>query len=132
MTTYHLCTDSPEPFYSQLVNQVRRRIVSGQLRGGAVMPSVRDLAIELRVTPMTISRAFGILHGQGLLVRRRGMNMMVSDGASTASSADDRASLLRPLLERAAAEARELQVPVPELIALLQTVAAAGEPHHGR
>ena len=45
------------PLYRQVVEQVRRLVASGQLAEGAALPSVRELALEHAVNPMTISKA---------------------------------------------------------------------------
>ena len=63
---------SGTPIYRQLVEQVRRLILSGQLAPGTALPSVRELALEHAVNPMTISKAYAILESEGLLVRNRG------------------------------------------------------------
>ncbi|MDP3222536.1 MAG: GntR family transcriptional regulator, partial [Rubrivivax sp.] len=67
-----------EPIYRQLVEQMRRRIAGGQLRAGAEIPSVRELAEALAVNPMTVSKAFSLLEAEGLLERRRGLPMVVA------------------------------------------------------
>ncbi len=54
MFTLH--PESGVPIYRQLVEQIRRLIAGGQLLPGAELPSVRDLAIEHTVNPMTISK----------------------------------------------------------------------------
>ncbi len=70
---------SGTPMYRQLVDQVRRLIASGQLKAGEPLPSVRELALEHAVNPMTISKAYSQLEGEGLLLRNRGKPMTVAD-----------------------------------------------------
>ena len=52
------------PIYRQLVDQVRRLIAGGQLPPGAELPSVRDLAVQYAVNPMTISKAYSLLEAR--------------------------------------------------------------------
>ena len=53
----HISSDGP-PIYQQIVEQIRFRIISGQLRGGNELPTIRGLAETLRVNPNTVARAY--------------------------------------------------------------------------
>jgi len=106
---FSIATGSADPIYRQLVEQVRRLVVSGQLAPGDGMPSVREIAQALALNPMTVSKAYGLLEMEGVLARRRGLGMVVADSAGSGKP-DERAALLRPTLERAAREARELEL----------------------
>lgn len=121
-------TGSTEPIYRQLIEQVRRRIASGQLRAGQEIPSVRDLAQSLAVHPMTISKAFSIMEAQGLLARRRGLPMVVAAQHTAAQSRASRVDLLRPSLEKAAAETRQLELTSNQAVALFQKILKEGNP----
>ena len=66
------------PIYRQLINQVRRMVLSGQLPPGTEMPSVRDVAEEYTVNPTTISKAYSLMELEGLLQRNRGKPMTVA------------------------------------------------------
>ena len=106
---FSIATGSAEPIYRQLVEQVRRLVASGQLAPGDEMPSVREIAQALALNPMTVSKAYGLLEMDGVLARRRGLGMIVADPAGAGKPAE-RAARLRPTLERAAREARELEL----------------------
>jgi GntR family transcriptional regulator len=106
---------SSEPIYRQLMDQLRRRVAAGQWLPGQELPSVRELAAELAVHPMTISKAYSLLEGEGLLLRRRGLAMVIAGqpgarAAAAAAPAPDREALLLPALQTAARQARELGV----------------------
>ncbi len=60
-----------EPIYRQIVEQLRRLIAGGQLEHGELLPSVRDVAGFHAINPMTVSRAYGIAEGEGLVERDR-------------------------------------------------------------
>lgn len=107
---FSIQTGSAEPIYRQLVEHVRRRVASGQIKAGDEIPSVRELAQHLAVHPMTISKAYGQLEAEGLLERRRGLAMRVAPQHRRAQPAASRIELLRPVLTRAATEARQLQL----------------------
>ncbi|MEW7849098.1 GntR family transcriptional regulator [Massilia aurea] len=122
---FSIIPGSSEPIYRQLVDQVRRLVAGGQLAPGAALPSVREVAQQLTVNPMTVSKAYGLLELEGVLDRRRGVGMVVADrvaGADAMVDAADRAALLRPTLERAAREARELELDPATALALFTLI----------
>jgi len=115
---FSIVTGSSEPIYRQLVEQVRRLVAGGQLAAGDELPSVREVASMLAVNPMTVSKAYSLLEAEGLLARRRGLGMVVAEQSSAQGSSRERAELLRPTLERAAREARELELDHATVLAL--------------
>jgi GntR family transcriptional regulator len=119
---FSIQTGSAEPIYRQLMEHVRRRIASGQISAGDEIPSVRELAQQLAVHPMTISKAYSLLEGEGLLERRRGLAMRVAPQHQRAQPAATRIALLRPALVRAAAEARQLQLPKRTALKLFEDI----------
>ena len=123
---FRINTGSTEPIYRQLVEQLRRRVASGQLIAGQEIPSVRELAQALAVHPMTISKAFGLMEAEGLLERRRGLPMVVAAQHRRAASSASRVELLRPSLERAAAEARQLELPTEQVLRLFEQILDEG------
>jgi GntR family transcriptional regulator len=119
---FAIATGSTEPIYRQLVEQARRLIAGGQLAPGDSLPSVRDIAQTLAVNPMTVSKAYSMLETEGLLTRRRGIGMLVADRTDSASDLSSRRELLRPTLERAAIEARQLELSAETALALFQQI----------
>jgi GntR family transcriptional regulator len=108
-----------EPIYRQIVEQVRRHVASGQWRAGDELPSVRGLALEHAINPMTVSKAYSLLEAEGLLERRRGMGMVVAVVKPT-SRAGQRLAMLEPALRAAAQQARELGLSESDAVALFQ------------
>src|SRR6266571_49972 len=82
------------PIWRQIEEGMRRLITVGALVPGAAVPSVRDLARELRVNPATVSRAYQRLTESGVLEVRRGEGTFVS-GAPPALGRAERARLVR-------------------------------------
>ena len=107
---------SAEPIYRQLVEQLRRRVAAGQWGAGQELPSVRELALQLAVNPMTVSKAYSLMEAEGLLERRRGLPMVIA--AQQALPKADRIEQLRPLLAPAAKAAHELDVPKTQALRL--------------
>ena len=94
-------------------------VASGQLAAGANLPSVREVAVNLAINPMTVSKAYSLLETQGVLVRQRGVGMQVAAQHADVSqqSVTDRLKLLNPTLIRAAQEAAQLDIDADTAIA---------------
>lgn len=110
---------SPVPIYRQIVEQVRRLVAGGQLKPGEELPSVRAVAQQHAINPMTVSKAYSMLELEGILTRRRGVGMAVADVQSEAAPVD-KAALLRPALQAAAQTAHQLGISTAEALQLFE------------
>ena len=108
------------PIYRQLVDQVRRMIAGKQLKPGDDLPSVRELAIEHAINPMTISKAYNMLETEGLLLRQRGKAMQIANTQLTSESEANRLSRLQPQLEQLVLSAKQLEISDKRLLAALR------------
>jgi len=70
--------DFSQPLYEQILDQVRSSIAKGEIGLGEKMPSVRDLAQQLRMNPNTVMRAYQELERDGLTEKRRGQGTYVT------------------------------------------------------
>jgi len=78
----------PAPIWRQIEEGVRRLIALGALQPGAAVPSVRDLAKDLRVNPNTVARAYQRLAEGGVLSVKRGEGTYVADEPSVPRKAE--------------------------------------------
>jgi GntR family transcriptional regulator len=108
------------PIYRQVMDQVHALIAGGRLAPGELLPSVRQMAAELQVNMMTISKAYARLESEGLIERVRGTGMRVRPAAAPSAPAD-RQRRLRPLIEQVVLRARQLQLADAETIDLLRS-----------
>lgn len=108
------------PIYRQILDQVRRKIASGQLGPGDALPSVREVALEHAVNPMTISKAYSLLEAEGLLERHRGKPMTVAAQSRAASQLANRVTQIEPLVEQVVLAAKQLQLSQAEVMRLLR------------
>ena len=74
---------SPTPPYEQIRAQIANEILVGALAKGERLPTVRQLAADLRLAPGTVARAYSILESDGLVETRRGAGTRVSAGPET-------------------------------------------------
>jgi len=75
---FSLNVSSGIPIYRQLIDQIKQAVRMGLLSTHEQLPSVRGLAKALQINPMTISKAFAQLEVEGVLVRKRGVGMLVA------------------------------------------------------
>lgn len=118
---------SGTPIYRQLVEQVQRMIAGGQLQPGEELPSVRELALQNAVNPMTISRAYAALEAEGLLLRRRGKPMTVAPRTEMAETEQERLERVQTKMEQLIAAARQLGISDAVLLAKLKQLLQAND-----
>ncbi|MDD7174248.1 MAG: GntR family transcriptional regulator [Clostridiales bacterium] len=70
---------SGKPIYEQIVSQIKRLIVSGELAPGEMLPSIRSLAKDLRISVITTKRAYDELEREGLIVTAAGKGSFVAE-----------------------------------------------------
>lgn len=73
-----------QPIYRQLRDKVVRALLEGSLKEGEPLPSVRTMAVELEINPLTVSKAYQELVAEGLVKKRRGLGMYIVEGAREA------------------------------------------------
>ncbi|ADO54336.1 GntR family transcriptional regulator [Paenibacillus jamilae] len=84
--SFRFLIDFSQPLYEQILNQVRSSIAKGEIEMGSKMPSVRDLAQELRMNPNTVMRAYQELERDGLTEKRRGLGTYVTSSSERIAS----------------------------------------------
>ena len=115
------------PIYLQIMDEVRRAIVLGLTASDEALPSVRQLAAELRINPNTVQQAYRELEREGVVYTRRGRGTFVAPFAD-----GDRASrrrLARRVASGALAEAYRNGLAAAELLAAIEELEREqGEP----
>ena len=121
---FYVFPNSGLPIYRQLIDQVRRHVASGRLVTGDFLPSVRQVALELEVNPMTVSKAYSLLERDGVvkLVRGQGMRVAARARANDNGSLHERQERLLPLLHQVAVEAFQLCLSRKQVQSLLDRV----------
>jgi len=117
-------THDPRPIYVQIMDEIRRAIVLGTLARDEPLPSVRQLAVELRVNPNTVSQAYRELERQGIVRVRRGQGTFVLDPRLDGA---ERAAMARDVARRALRDAHRHGLGADELI---DAIGAAAADHH--
>ena len=106
------------PIYRQIVNQIRYSVASGLLEPGEELPTIRALAIKLRVTPNTIVKAYGELEAAGVLHKRHGSGTFVS-GERTRLADRERRRIIEQRIDSLLMEAHQLNFTLEKLFKLI-------------
>jgi len=101
---FQIDANHPTPLYAQLERSIRFAIATGKLRLGEQLPTVRQLAVELRINANTVARVYAELERAGVVETRRGVGTFVSARPNEAASRRDRDRHLRELGDHLIAE----------------------------
>lgn len=105
-----------QPIYRQLRNRVVAMILDGVLKDGDPLPSVRNVAAEYRVNPLTVLKGYQQLVDEDLVEKRRGLGLFVKPGARTLLLAGERKKFLMNEWPRISANIQRLGLSAEELL----------------
>ena len=118
------------PIYRQLRDRVVAMILEGVLKEGDPLPSVRNVAAEFRLNPLTVLKGYQQLVDEQLVEKRRGRGMYVNAGARKALMKDERQRFIEDEWPRVYATIQRLGLSTQELLAATpaptQTLSPAG------
>lgn len=116
------------PIYRQLRDRVVAMILEDVLGDGDALPSVRNVAAEYRLNPLTVLKGYQELVDEGLVEKKRGRGMFVTDGARTRLMKDERQRFLEKEWPQISATIDRLEL---DAQTLLETVAAGDRSKEG-
>jgi len=116
----HLSRSDERPLYVQIMDGVRRGLVRGTLRPEDPLPSVRDLASDLRVNPRTVSQAYAELERDGVVQVRHGKGTFVAP--EVRPDQRERPRLAKQVARRALSDASRNGLVLEELLEALREI----------
>ena len=111
---------SGQPIYLQLVEQIRRLIASGELKSGDQLPTVRQLATDLRINFNTVARAYRLLDEAGLISTQHGRGTYIWEAPSEETTRQLRLQALEELTARYLSETARLGFSYAEVAATVE------------
>jgi len=112
------------PIYRQIVNQVKYLVASGLLQSGEELPPIRTLALQLKVTPNTIVKAYDELESSGVVHKRRGSGTFVSE-VRQQLALRERRRIIEQRIDGLLAEAHHLNFSNDDILRMLRDRRAA-------
>ena len=123
----HISANDGIPIYLQIVNQVKYLVASGLLKPGDELPPIRTLALQLKVTPNTIVKAYHELEISGVVHKRRGSGTFVSEGRSQLALRERR-RIIEQRIDALLAEAHQLNFTADDILRMVRDRKAAMAP----
>lgn len=118
---FSIDVSDPTPLYAQLERAIRVAIATGRIGSGDQMPTVRQLAVDLRINANTVAKVYSELERAGVLESRRGVGTFVRATEISAVSSRDHARQLAALADRFLAEAGSLGFSANDVIEHLKS-----------
>ena len=112
------------PIYRQIVNQVKYLAASGLIKAGEELPPIRTLALQLKVTPNTIVKAYHELEISGVVQKRHGSGTFVSD-ARPQLALRQRRRVIEQRIDALLAEAHQLNFTTDDILRMVRERKAA-------
>ena len=105
-----------QPIYRQLRDKVASAILEGSLKEGEALPSVRNVAVEMQINPLTASKAYQELVSQELVEKRRGLGMFVIKGARAKLLQGEKKKFLEEEWPEIVARIQALEMDIDDLV----------------
>jgi GntR family transcriptional regulator len=113
---------SPMPIYRQIADQIKAQVLDGSLQGDTQVMSTNEYATFYRINPATAAKAFQLLVDDGILYKKRGIGMFVAPDARQTLQRAHRERFFTDVVERMAAEARAIDIPIRDIIRHLEAM----------
>jgi GntR family transcriptional regulator len=113
------------PIYRQIVTQVKYLVASGLLKPGEELPPIRTLALQLKVTPNTIVKAYGELEISGVIQKRQGSGTFVSEARAQQVALRERRRVIEQRIDSLLAEAHQLNFAAEDILRMVRERKAA-------
>lgn len=116
-----IISNSAVPLYEQLMNEIRNLILKGELNQGELLPSIRMLAKELKISIITVKRAYEELEKEGFIITVAGKGTYVSD-SNTERLKEIQIRKIEDTLEEVVVAARAIDLSLKELQERLEII----------
>lgn len=120
MEQFIISPSSGIPIYKQLYSQIERMVLNGYFTVGQQLPSVRQVAADIDVNPMTVSKAYGLLEERGYLTRLRGKGMVVAQRDNEVLQ-QEKFTMLNEMIRELLAEAEQMGISGNEVADMIKS-----------
>ena len=117
--TFSLDPSNGVPIYRQIIQQIEHAILSDRLKPGDKLPTIRSLAVELKINPNTIAKAYGELEIRGILATQVGSGTYISD-KKPVEQGDRKNQRIREIVGRFIQEMGELGIDQGEMLSMIR------------
>ncbi len=114
-----LSNTNPDPLYKQVKDQIINAIVTGDIKEDELLPSIRAMANELKISVITIKRAYADLENEGYIITRPGLGSFVTS-INKESLRKEKNDEIREKLKEIVTEARKYYIETEDIIKILE------------
>ncbi len=114
--------NNDSPLYLQLRKHIEEQILEERIPEEAAIPSIRELARQYQLNPLTVGNALGSLVDEGVLYKRRGVGFFVAKGARGLIIKNRSGAFVEEELKPAFQRARQLEIPFVEALEMIKTI----------
>ena len=112
--------ETERPIYIQLANWLSDLIISGTIAEGDQIPSTTEISVEYKVNPATALKGINMLVDKGIIFKKRGLGMFVSDGAVDKLKAERQEDFQHTYVEKMCVEAKKLGISKSEIKEMIE------------
>ena len=113
--------DSAVPIYQQIVHSIKHQVATGRLKPGEQLPTVRELAADLRINPNTVARAYDQLDGDSVISTQQGRGTYVRERPDQQHLTRVRQEQLKTIMDGAVSRALSMGYTVQEIQTAFET-----------
>lgn len=114
-----ISAQNPDPMYKQVIDQIKDAIADGVLKPDDRLPSIREMAKELRISEITIKRAYMDLESEGFIITRAGLGSFVANINKDSLREGKLAEILQDL-NRILKTAEKVGITPDEIVSLIE------------
>lgn len=119
---FNIITTSGVPIYRQIIDQVKTHIATGKLTKGMFLPSVRQVASELEINSMTVSKAYSLLEKEGVLEAVRGRGMRIKESGLSKKHLANSEEIMAPILKEVIIKSQQLSLNRKKVVKMLESL----------
>ena len=112
---------NPDPLYKQVTDQVKDAVASGTLKPETKLPSIREMSKELKISIITIKRAYADLEREGYIITRAGMGSFVAD-VNKDTLRLERMAEIKSDVEKILKRGKKFNISAADIIAIIEDI----------
>lgn len=112
--------NSETPIYLQIAQSVKDNILKGVFEEETQIPSTTEISLTYKINPATVAKGFNLLVDEGIIYKRRGVGMFVSQGAKGKLTENRKENFYERYIESLIEEAKKLDIGIDEIIKMLE------------
>lgn len=112
--------NSETPIYLQIAQSVKDSILKGVFEEETQIPSTTEISLTYKINPATVAKGFNLLVDEGIIYKKRGVGMFVSQGAKGKLIENRKENFYERYIESLIEEAKKLDIGIDEIIKMLE------------